>query len=177
MHRKMYNDIDMNNQFENFMSVLDAFDKQKLEYILIGGAAVILQGIERLTRDIDIFVRMNNENIGLLRKALISIFEDESIGEITLEELQKYAVIRYGTPDNFYIDIIARLGEVAVYEDLEYEIITFQGIKIRIATLETLHKLKKDTLRYKDKFDAAYLKDLIKIRHSKVYEKEKPNKG
>ncbi len=167
----------MNGQFKNFICVLDALDKQKVEYILIGGVAVTLHGIERLTRDIDIFVKMNNKNIERLRKALHSIFEDESIEEITLEELQKYAVIRYGTPDDFYIDIMARLGEVAVYEDLEYEIISYQGIKIRIATLETLYNLKKDTVRHKDKFDAAYLKDLIKNRQSKVSEKEKSNKG
>jgi hypothetical protein len=35
----------MNDQFKNFMSVLDAFDKQKVGYILVGGAAVILHGI------------------------------------------------------------------------------------------------------------------------------------
>ena len=171
----MYNYIGMNGQFKNFMSVLDALDKQKVKYILVGGIAVMLHGIERLTRDIDIFVKMDNKNIERLRKALHSIFEDESIKEITLEELQKYAVIRYGTPDDFYIDIIARLGEVAVYEDLEYEIISCQDIKIRIATPETLYNLKKDTIRYKDKFDAAYLKELIKIRQSKVFDKGKPN--
>jgi predicted nucleotidyltransferase len=173
----MYNCIAMNGSFKNFISVLDALDQQKVEYILVGGVAVILHGIERLTRDIDIFVKMDNKNIERLRKALHSIFEDESIEEITLEELQKYAVIRYGTPDNFYIDIMARLGEVAVYEDLEYEIISYQGIKIRIATPETLYNLKKDTIRYKDKFDAAYLKELIKIRESEVSRKGKPNKG
>ena len=167
----------MNGQFKNFISVLDAFDRQKVKYILVGGVAVILHGIERLTRDMDIFVKLDNKNIEQLRNALHSIFNDNSIEEITLEELQKYAVIRYGTPDGFYIDIMARLGEVAVYEDLEYEIISYQGIKIRIATPETLHNLKKDTIRYKDKFDAAYLQDLIKIRQSKDSEKEKPNKG
>lgn len=173
----MYNCIGMNGSFKNFISVLDALDQQKVEYILVGGVAVILHGIERLTRDIDIFVKMDNKNIERLRKALHSIFEDESIEEITLEELQKYAVIRYGTPDNFYIDIMARLGEVAVYEDLEYEIINYQGIKIRIATPETLYNLKKDTIRYKDKFDAAYLKELINIRESEVSGKRKPHKG
>lgn len=167
----------MNGQFKNFMNVLDALDKLKVDYILVGGVAAIFHGIERLTRDIDIFVKMDDKNIARLRKALNSIFEDESIEEITLEELQKYAVIRYGTPDDFYVDIMARLGEVAVYEDLEYETIHYQDIKIRIATPETLYNLKKDTIRYKDKFDAAYLKDLMNLRESNVSGKRKPNKG
>lgn len=166
----------MNEQFKHFMGVLDALDKQNVEYILVGGVAVILHGIERLTRDIDVFVKMDEENIERLRRALHSIFEDNSIEEITLKELQTYAVIRYGTPDDFYVDIMARLGEMAVYEDLEYEIIHYQGIKIRVATPETLYNLKKDTVRYKDKYDAAYLKDLIKARQSNTAEEEKQNK-
>ena len=172
----MYNNVVMNNQLKIFLRVLDALDKQKVQYILVGGVAVILHGIERLTRDIDIFVKMDDKNIEQLRKALLSIFEDESIKEITLEELQEFAVIRYGTPDDFYIDIMARIGEVAVYEDLEYETIHYEGTKIKIATPETLYNLKKDSMRYKDKFDAAYLKDFIDIRQKEVSEKRKPKK-
>jgi hypothetical protein len=44
----------MNNQLKNFLHVLEALDKQKVQYILVGGVAVILHGIERLTGDIDI---------------------------------------------------------------------------------------------------------------------------
>ncbi len=167
----------MNLQFNSFLCVLEALDKQKVDYILIGGVAVILYGIERLTRDIDIFVKMTDANIEKLRKALHSIFKDRDIDTITLEELEEYAVIRYGTPDEFYIDIMARPGEVAVYEDLEYEILRYQDVNIRIATPETLYNLKKDTLRHKDKFDAAYLKELINTRQSKVTEKKKRKKG
>jgi hypothetical protein len=167
----------MNNQLKNFLRVLDALEKQKVQYILVGGVAVILHGIERFTRDMDIFVKMDDKNIGRLRKALLSIFEDESIEEITLEGLLEFAVIRYGTPDDFYIDIMARIGEVAVYEDLEYETIHYEGIKIKIATPETLYKLKKDSIRYKDKFDAAYLKDFIDIRQKEITEKRNPDKG
>lgn len=164
----------MKDQFKNFLSVLEALDKKGVEYILIGGVAVILHGIERLTSDIDIFVKMEAENIARLRDALHSIFEDPSIDEITLEALQEYAVIRFGASDEFYIDIMARLGEVAVYEDLEFEILFHQGVKVRIATPETLYNLKKDTFRQKDKFDAAYLKYLLDIKQSKNTPKKNP---
>lgn len=164
----MYNNNVMNgnNQFEQFKRVLDALAKHKVDYILVGGVAVILHGIERLTRDIDIFVKLEHRNIERLRNALHSIFDDESINEITLEELQKYAVIRFGVNDDFCVDIMARIGEVAVYEDLEFETILHDGINVRIATPETLYNLKKDTIRHKDRFDAAYLLDLIKTREA-----------
>jgi hypothetical protein len=166
----------MNGQFDNFLNVLDALQKHNVEYILIGGVAAILYGVDSFTRTIDIFVKMDDTNIERLRNALHSIFDDESINEITLEELQTYAVIRYGTPDDFYIDIMARLGEVAVYENLAYEILNYQGVQIRLATPQTLYDLKEGTLRYKDKFDAAYLKELINKRQSDTSAKKNPDK-
>ena len=156
----------MADQFRDFIAVLNAFDRHEVDYILIGGVAVILHGMERLTRDVDIFVKMDAENIDALRKALHSIFDDTSIEEITFEELKKYPVIRYGTPNGFYIDIMARLGEVVSFEDLEYETIAYQGTKIRIGTPETLYKLKKNTVRDRDKIDAIFLKELIKAKQS-----------
>jgi len=156
----------MADQFRDFIEVLEAFDKHEVDYILIGGVAIILHGMERLTRDIDLFVKMVPENIDKLRKALHTVFDDTSIEEITFEELNKYPVIRYGTPNGFYIDIMSRLGEAATFEDLEYEILDYQGIRIKIGTPETLYRLKKDTVRDRDKIDAIFLKELIKAKQS-----------
>jgi hypothetical protein len=148
--------------FEKFFQVLEALGKEEVDYILVGGFAVILYGMPRVTQDIDIFVQMNPENIGKLRKALKNVFEDDSINEITMDELSHYSVIRYGAPDGFYIDIMARLGEVATYDNIEYETMTVDGISIRIATPETLYKLKKDTIRPEDKRDAFFLAEFIR---------------
>ncbi len=151
----------MTDQFKEFLEVFKALDQQKVDYVLIGGVAVILHGMERLTRDIDIIVKMSPENIYKLRKALQTVFEDDAIEEITLPELYKFPVIRYGTPNEFYIDIMARVGELAYFEDLEYITIEYQGVKIRIAKPESLFKLKKDSIRDKDRIDAIFLKKLI----------------
>lgn len=147
----------MTDQFRQFIKVLKAFNVHGVDYIL-------LQGMGRLTRDIDIFVKMAPDNINKLRSALYAVFNDNSIEKITLEELNKYPVIRYGTPYGFYIDIMARLGETAAYDDLEFKIVEYQGVRIRVATPETLYKLKKDTLRDKDKIDPEFLKELIRAR-------------
>lgn len=154
----------MQDQFENFIKVLDSFEREGVEYILIGGVAMVLHGMERLTRDIDIFVKITPENIEKLRTALYQVFQDDSIEEITPGELDKYPVIRYGTPDDFYIDIMVRIGEIFAFEDLDYEIIEYQGTKIKIATPDTLFKLKKDTFRERDKIDTLFLKGLIDFR-------------
>ncbi len=156
----------MENQFDDFLKVLKAFEQHEVEYVLIGGVAVILHGLGRLTQDVDVFVKLTPENIAKLQAALRSLYNDEAIDEITLNELHDYPVIRYGTPGDFYIDIMARLGEVATYENLEAEPLEYNGIKIKLATPETLFKLKKDTLRDKDKVDAAFLEELIKTRQT-----------
>lgn len=152
------------SQFNEYMRVLKAFEKQHVDYILVGGFAVILFGLQRLTRDIDIFVKMVPENIEKLRKALHALFEDPSIEEITLSDLEEYPVIRYGTPNGFCIDILARLGEVATFDDLEYEVVEIEGTQIKLATPEALYYLKKDTVRPEDKIDAMFLKELINRR-------------
>jgi hypothetical protein len=153
----------MKDLFEKFLEVLEAFGKEEVDYILVGGFAVILHGMPRLTQDIDVFVKMNPENIGKLQKALRRVFQDdENINEITLEALNHYSVIRYGSPDGFYIDIMARLGEVATYDDLEYETIIIDEISINVATVEKLFELKKDTLRLEDKRDAFFLSELMR---------------
>ena len=162
----------MDNQFDNFINVLKAFDEFQVEYILIGGVALVLHGMERLTRDVDIFVRNESKNIERLQNALQSVFQDESINEITMNELNKYSVIRYGTPMGFNIDLISKIGKAFSFEDLAFEIINHQNITIRIATPETLLKLKKDTIRERDKIDSLFLKELI---HSK--KKKKNNRG
>ncbi len=152
------------NQYNEFMHVLRALEKHKVDYILIGGFAVFLHGLRRFTEDLDIFIKMVPENIELLRKALFTVFQDASIDEITFDELNHYPVIRYGTPNNFYIDILAHIGEIATYEDLEYEIVDYLGINVKIATPETLFNLKKDTVRPLDKQDALFLNEVIKNR-------------
>ena len=132
----------MSDQFKEFIKVLKALYENDVEYILIGGVALILHGMERLTRDVDLFIKMTPENIHNLRNALKFIYEDDSIDEITFDELKKYQVIRYGTPDGFYIDLMAKIGTAFSYEDISYKIIDYEEIKIKIATPETLFKLK-----------------------------------
>ncbi len=158
----------MTNQFQNFITVIDALNKYNVDYILVGGVAVILQGLERLTRDIDIFIKSDPDNIDNLKSALHSVFDDPSIDEITADELKRYAVIRYGTPDGFYIDIMTRLGDAFSYQDLEYETIEYSGVRIKIATPEMLFKMKKDTVRLQDKIDALFLEAIIKKRKAKI---------
>jgi predicted nucleotidyltransferase len=155
------------DHFREFLNVLKAMEDEGVDYILIGGFAVILHGLPRFTVDMDFFVKMAENNIQKLRRALYLTFGDSEIEELTFDELQRYPVIRYGTPNGFHIDIMAQLGEIAIYEDLEYEIMEVEGQKIKVATAESLLKLKEGTIRPEDKADARFLIELLKRRKGK----------
>lgn len=154
----------MNNLSEKFLSVLNALQQEGVDYVLIGGFAIVLHGSSRFTEDMDIFIRNTEKNIERLRKALNSVFNDDSISEITSQEIQNYAVIRYGTAEDFYIDIIGNIGEKFSYDDILSEEIIVEGVKIKIATIESLYKLKEKTYRAVDQNDLLFLAEKLKSK-------------
>jgi len=150
------------NLFDKFFQVIDSLENEGVEYILIGGFAVILYGLPRLTQDVDLFIKNDEKNIQKLKSALYNIFQDESIEEITVKELNQYPIIRYGSPDGFYINLIVKIGQMFTYTDMDYEIMAVEGHKIKIATVETLFRLKEGTIRPIDKNDTLFLRELIR---------------
>lgn len=148
----------MNDMFLKFNQLFSAMNKHKVDYILIGGYAVILYGYKRGTEDIDLLINPTEENFVNLRTALNEVFSDDSIQEITLAESLKYSVTRYVTPSGFLIDIITALGEAYHYSDIRFKQITDEnGMVIRIAEIDSLIEMKKNTYREKDKNDIFFL--------------------
>lgn len=153
--------------FEKFLELIDALEKAEVDYVLIGGFAVILYGMPRLTQDIDLFLHNDVENIRRLQDALFKVFQDDSIREITMDELDRYPVIRYGSPDGFSVDLIVKIGTTFGYDDLEYDLIEVEGSRVRVATAETLYRLKEGTLRPIDQNDTIFLAELLRHRKEK----------
>lgn len=135
-----------------------SFDKNEVEYVVIGGIAINLHGFSRNTEDIDLFVNPNEDNIKKLQFSLFEIFKDKDIYEITLEELKKYQVIRYISEESTTIDVIAKLGDRFDFSDIEYDIKIIDGIKINLANLKTLYLLKEKTYREIDQLDLKFIK-------------------
>jgi predicted nucleotidyltransferase len=148
--------------FDKFLKIIDALEKEKVDYILIGGFAMVLYGMPRATQDIDIFIKCREENIERLQRALYSVFNNKNVFEITFSELQNYPVIRYGAEEGYYVDILANIGTAFSFEDLMFEELNVEGHKIKIASVESLYKLKENTLRAIDKSDLLFLKQVMK---------------
>ena len=150
--------------FGRFLDVARAFEREGVEYILVGGVAVNLHGLARTTEDVDFFVRPTAENILRLRRALGSLWKDAEIDAIQLDDFERYPTLRYGPPgEDFVIDVITRLGTAFRYEDLEAETLTLEGVRVRVATPATVVRMKAKTLRPIDCADAEALRRMFRL--------------
>lgn len=149
---------------EIFLKVCEKFNHIGVEYVIGGGFAVILHGMPRLTNDIDFFVNPSKENVEKIKIALTEIFNDASIKEIKPTDVEEYSVIRYGTPEGFYLDFIGKVGEMFQFSDIKkgIEWIEIENIKVPVCSAETLLKLKEKSLRPVDQQDAIFLKEKLK---------------
>ncbi|MEO7793655.1 MAG: nucleotidyl transferase AbiEii/AbiGii toxin family protein [Thermoanaerobaculia bacterium] len=148
--------------------LFDALHRERVEYVLVGGLALLLHGLGRTTEDIDLFVSPGEENTARVRAALTAVFHDPEIAGITAQDLSgEYGVVRYGPPaHDFLIDLLVRIGEMFRYADLEWEVKDFDGVPVRVATPRTLYLMKRGTARELDRADAAQLKRKFSLGES-----------
>jgi hypothetical protein len=147
-------------EFEQAKALLGAFEREKVEYVLVGSMALAAQGLVRATRDMDVFVSPAPENVKRPKLALRSVFDDPHIDEIGSDDLSgDYPAMCYIPPEGDYsIDILARLGEAFRFEDIEWESVDLGHFKARVATPRMLYRMKRDTLRPQDRVDAEVLR-------------------
>jgi hypothetical protein len=153
-------------EFEQAKRILAAFDSHKVDYILVGGMAMAAQGLVRATRDIDVVVSAEANNVDRLKTALRELFDDPAIESIRADELAgDYPAIQYVPPaGDFWIDILARLGEAFRFADLESEEMIIEGVRVRVATPRALYRMKRDTVRPQDRLDAQVLRERFDLQ-------------
>lgn len=147
--------------FATVKQVLAAFEREGVRYAIFGAAALNLHGLARFTEDLDVFLEPTTENIDRTRRALASVFTDPSIESITADDLLgEYPAVQYVPPDGtFHLDLLTRLGEAFAYADLEVVRLPFDDLTVSVVSARTLYRMKRDTVRLKDKADAALLKE------------------
>jgi hypothetical protein len=140
--------------------VLAAFQEEGVRYLVFGGVAMNLHGLPRFTEDLDVFIEPTRENVEAVKRALRKVFDDPNIDEISADELVgDYPAVQYVPPEgDFHVDILTRLGEAFRFEDLEPDETTLDGVKVKLVSPRTLFRMKKDTVRPKDRLDADGLR-------------------
>ena len=145
-------------QFEDLVRLARALNAHHVRYVLIGGFAVIAHGGTRTTKDIDLLIDADPENVGRVREAL-QILEDKAVNDVSDEDVARYSVVRVA--DEIVVDLMAKACGVD-YADATRDAIEIQfaGVPICVASPPTLIRTK-NTIRPSDAADRQFLQALI----------------
>lgn len=143
----------LNSDFKEFLESLNA---NKVRYLVVGGFAVAIHGYPRYTKDIDIWVEMEQENTSRLIRALEQ-FGFSSLGLKPEDFLVEDQIIQLGYPPR-RIDILVTLPGVefsACYEAKTTH--NINGIQVNFISKENLIKNKRASGRHQDLADLENL--------------------
>jgi len=156
-------------------TILNALSDAGVEFIVGGGMACILQGVERLTMDVDVAVMMQEknwerlvkvtENLGLIPRVPLNprSLIDPAVRRVVLDE-KKAIVFTFLHPDRPSLQL-----DVFLRPDLAYEVLlkdaqwmNLEGRKIQVLNRQKLLALKKaiQPPRPKDLLDIAALEGM-----------------
>ena len=144
-----------NDDFRDFIQALNDHD---VEYILVGGYAVILHGYRRVTGDMDIWVNRTKENYAALVEAFtqfgLPVFD---MTEDKFLDAESADVFSFGRPP-VSIDILTRLKGVEFHQAFVHaRQFDEHGLMIRFIHLNDLIEAKKAAGRFKDLDDIEKL--------------------
>ena len=166
-----------------YEEVFRALNKAKINYVVCGGAAVVMLGFARLTVDLDLIVSLDRENLSrlydvLLRlgyKTRVPIRKDEFIRREILAKLEKdnnMKVMSFYDPKDAFktVDIGVNLPNIPQILKRK-KLIKAGSLNIPIIFIKDLIKMKKDLARPKDIIDVENLKKLntIKMKQENKY--------
>ncbi len=138
---------------------LELLEKYKVDYLLIGGYAVILHGYGRSTGDLDLWINQTSENYQKLKLVYTEfgapIFSFEEFEEF---ENDKFDVWSIGVEPR-KIEILTKVSGLHFGESSKNcEWLDLEKFKVPYIDLEDLIKNKTATGRYKDLADIEQLK-------------------
>lgn len=140
----------------DLIDLLSEFENTNVEYLLVGGQAVALHGFPRFTKDADLWVRDEPENLMRVRKALENFGAPKDVID-QLEKAQPLDVLWMGHPPA-RIDLMK--GVPAGDFDRAWrsrEEFSVAGVKVFVVSKDELIFLKRASGRPQDLVDAEHL--------------------
>ena len=142
--------------YEDVVRIVALLEADSVEYALIGGYALALQGIVRLTEDVDILVEPTEENARRWVHALSQLPDGaarELEGDATVHE-EPYAI---RINDEFTIDVMNSASGLTWIELLPHRI-RVDGVNV--IDLAGLLRMKENG-RLKDRADAEQIRAIL----------------
>jgi len=138
------------------LKLLSRFGEEGVEYVLVGGQAVRLNGFLRATEDVDVLLRPTRENGRKVKKALAFLPSSRELDpawfEPTSDEPENIRVA-----DDLIVDLLfAANGET--FESVQPFVreIVVEGVSVRVLNIDGLLRTKTD-YREKDILDKQVL--------------------
>ena len=145
------------NTPDPLLRLLGRFREEGVEYVLIGGQAVRLNGFMRATEDIDVLVRATRANGEKIIRALAFLDAASELDANWFAPLPSGDVENIRVADDLLIDLLfAANGET--YESVQPFVreLELEGTLIRVLNIDGLIKTKTD-YREKDVLDKQVL--------------------
>jgi hypothetical protein len=138
------------------LRLLSRFGEEGVEYVLVGGQAVRLNGFLRATEDVDVLVRPTRENGERVKRALDFLASARDLDPAWFEP-QAEEVENIRVADDLIVDLLfAANGET--YESVQPYVreLMVEGVPIRVLNIDGL-LLTKTRTREKDILDRRML--------------------
>lgn len=146
----------LNKDFKEFAELLNA---NGVEYLIVGGYALMVHGYPRFTGDIDFWIDPGTRNVRALLQALAQ-FGFDSVGLTEADFLRPDAVIQLGYPPA-RIDLMTAIDGVEFGEAFAHRaVVAVQGVELSFISRADLIRNKASTGRPKDLSDVQALRDV-----------------
>lgn len=147
--------MSLRKDWREFIELLNA---NRVDYVLVGALAFAYHAVPRYTGDLDVLIRISEENLERLLEALRS-FGFASLGVTPSDFREPGAVIQLGYQPN-RIDLLTEISGVAFEEAWSTaEQAELEGLPVRVLGRECLLKNKRAVGRPKDLLDIQILEE------------------
>ncbi len=158
-----------------YLDLFRALEARRVRYLLVGGIAMNLHGVPRMTMDVDIILAMDEPNL----RAFLGAADDlalQPVAPVKMDELlspssreawvdEKHMIafaLRPRDPKGPTVDVLIE-PPVNVAESLKRaEIKIIEGVHVPLAAVEDMIALKRSTGRAQDQADIEQLEKLVK---------------
>ena len=158
-----------------YLDLFNALEQHRVRYLLVGGLAMNLHGVPRMTMDVDIVMALDSENRDAFLAAARALGLNP-VAPIALTDLFDAEKRReWGRTKNMIVfalrprDVQGPTVDVLIEPDLDVEEALarvvwreVQGIRIPLASIEDLIRLKENTGRAQDQADIEHLQRVAK---------------
>jgi len=141
--------------------IFSALGEAGVDYVTVGGIAVMAHGVVRATLDIDLIPAGSPENLRRLAnalRALRGVPHGEPGTPVTAQLLARDANMRFDTSAG-QVDVLASAAYGDLYPDLRAraEVISLEDVEVIVASRADLIRLKAGTGRDRDLLDIGDL--------------------